>query len=169
MNVFGLVIRTILNFCFQSSIILAFKYATLAEMNQGVVTSLFSTYCVFTSLIFYFLFKEQLQRKFIIGIAFMLACVALVSCPPPSKNNNESSQGIDVLVPAKTDTNMIAAITFGLMAPLFISVFISVSRYWTLNYGYKSQDLTLDTFMLIGFLELGFFINYHNTTGYTSN
>lgn len=57
-NVFGLILRTLVNFMFQVSIILGFKYAGLAGMNQGIITALFSTYCVFTTIIFFFLFQE---------------------------------------------------------------------------------------------------------------
>jgi drug/metabolite transporter (DMT)-like permease len=57
-NFAGLIIRTLLNIAFQISIILAFKNAKLASLNQGVITSLLSMYCVFTTAIFYFVFGE---------------------------------------------------------------------------------------------------------------
>ena len=63
---------------------LGFKNASLAKMNHGIITTLLSLYCVFTTLIFYFVFGERLQRKFIFGIAFMLACVVFVACPDKS-------------------------------------------------------------------------------------
>ena len=80
-NVLGLLIRTLLNLGFQISIILAFKYANKADINQGIITSLFSTYCVFTTAIFYFIFDEQLKTRFVIGIIFMLFCVVLIAYP----------------------------------------------------------------------------------------
>lgn len=60
-NFVGLIIRTLLNIAFQVSIMLAFKNAKLANMNQGIITSLLSMYCVFTTVIFYFVFGEKLQ------------------------------------------------------------------------------------------------------------
>jgi hypothetical protein len=57
-NLLGLMIRTLLNIGFQVSIMLAFQSAKLAGMNQGVITSLLSMYCVFTTAIFYFVFGE---------------------------------------------------------------------------------------------------------------
>ena len=156
-NVLGLILRTIVNFLFQGSIILGFKYAGLAGINQGIITALLCTYCVFTSVIFYFLFQEQLRRKFIVGIAFMLLCVILVSYPENDK--------IDIDAPTTQQEplpdNVIKAIGFGLLAPLLISVFISISRYWTVNYGYNSQDLTMDTVLLLGIVEIGFFSHYY--------
>ena len=70
--------RVLINILFQSTTMLAFMFAEKAGINQGLITSLFSTYCVFTSIIFYFLFNEKLKLKFIIGIGLMLNCVVLV-------------------------------------------------------------------------------------------
>lgn len=77
----------------------------------------------------------------------MLLCVILVSYP-------------DNKINPKTDSgdNTFWAISFGLLAPVLISLFILVSRYWTEKYGYSSKDFTIDTFMLMGLLELPFFI-----------
>ena len=59
------------------------------------------------------------------------------------------------------------AIGFGCFVPLTISLFLAVSRYWTENYGYKSSDFTLDTFMLMGFIEIILFILQTVNEGYT--
>lgn len=59
------------------------------------------------------------------------------------------------------------AIGFGLLAPLFISVFISISRYWTENFGYNSQDLTMDTVFLLGITEIYIFTSYYQAGEYT--
>jgi hypothetical protein len=89
--------------------------------------------------------------KFAIGIAFMIGCVIFVACPEPRSLYTENL----------TDNNyLFLAIGLGLLAPLFISLFISISRYWTITYGYKSQDFTIDTFMMMAILEIYFFFNY---------
>ena len=41
------------------------------------------------------------------------------------------------------------------------------SRYWTENFGYKSNDFTVDTFVVIGLCELPLFMQYESTTGFT--
>ena len=81
----------------------------------------------------------------------MLACVAFVAYPKPR---------LDCRRPEGNPPEFYYALGFGILAPLLISIFISVSKYWTINYGYKSQDLTIDSFMLIGLLEILFFIDY---------
>ena len=87
-------------------------------------------YCVFTTAIFYFVFGEQLEQKFVIGIMFMITCVIFVATPEKETSVFEKG-GAD-------QDFFFKAIGLGLLAPLFISIFISVSRFWTMNYGYKS-------------------------------
>lgn len=59
------------------------------------------------------------------------------------------------------------AISLGLLTPFLISIFISVSRYWSFYHGYNSIDYSIDTFMLMGTIELFFFIRQCLKVGYT--
>jgi hypothetical protein len=59
----------------------------------------------------------------------MVACVMFVACPEPGASG--ATEAVD-------QGKFFRAIGLGLLAPMFISIFISVSRYWTFNYGYKS-------------------------------
>lgn len=137
-------------------------YAKEAGINQGLITSLFSTYCVFTSVIFFFLFQEKLKFKFLIGISLMLACVILVSVAqtPKAPSQTVSANGEDSSA-AKV------AIAFGLLSPFLISIFISVSRYWSQTFNYRSIDFTVDTFMIMGFVEVPLFVWYQLGVGYS--
>ena len=111
---------------------MAFKNAKIAEINQGIITCFLSMYCVFTTIIFYFVFHEQLQQKFVVGITFMIACVVFVASPKESMVPHEDNQI------RGHSPEYYCAISLGLIAPLFIAMFITVSKYWTTNYGYKS-------------------------------
>ena len=147
-------LRPLCNMCFQFSIITAYFYASKAGLNQGIITALFATYCIFTSVIFRFLFKEKLELKFLFGIFFMMTCVAIISL-----QSLDFSEGLDL--------DAVFALSFGLLAPFLISVSISISRYWTVNYNYKSFDFTIDTFLTIALYEIGFFIHANEVQPYT--
>ena len=161
-NVTGLLLRTVVNIAFQSTTMLAFMYAKDAGINQGLITSLFSTYCVFTSFIFFFLFGEKLKFKFLIGISLMLACVVLVSVAQKPKAHYQALHAGD-----EDNSSSQIAIAFGLLSPFLISIFISVSRYWSQTFNYRSIDFTVDTFMLMGFIEVPFFVWYQLGVGYS--
>ena len=150
-------------------IMVAFVYAKSADLNQGLITAMLSCSCIFTSVIFYFIFNEKLKIKFLIGIVLMITCVALVALSKfiPSEDNSEI---IDQPIRHLNDKNIseskdkkfaaMVAIGLGVIAPLLISIFIAVSRYWTSNHGYNSSDYSIDSFMLMGVIELFFFFKY---------
>lgn len=160
-NVGGLILRSLLNISFQISLMMAFMFAERAHLNQGLVTAFLSTYCVFTSIIFYLVFDEILRPKFVLGIALMISCVLLVSF-----STHSSAEAADS-TKQHHHSNALICFSFSLMAPLMISCFISVSRHWTMNFGYSSFDFTIDTFTVMGLVEIPFFINYHLTHGYS--
>lgn len=83
--------RSLLNISFQISLMMAFMFADRANLNQGLVTAFLSTYCVFTSVIFYLVFDEILRPKFVLGIALMISCVLLVSFSTHSSAEAEDS------------------------------------------------------------------------------
>ena len=58
----------------------------------------------------------------------------------------------------KIDENAIYALSFGIFAPFMIAMAISISRYWTINYNYRSLDFTIDTFLCMSIIELGFML-----------
>ena len=84
----------------------------------------------------------------------MLACVSCISL------QSLGSGGIS--------KDALYALGLGILAPFMISLTISVSKYWTMNYNYKSLDFTIDTFLCMSILELGFCIYYEIDIGYTT-
>ena len=47
-----------------------------------------------------------------------------------------------------------------------ISLFITVSRHWTLTHGYTSFDFTIDTFFMMGLAEIPYFLKHAREVGY---
>ena len=76
----------------------------------------------------------------------MLACVACIS--------------LSNLGGGKINMDAVLALCFGIFAPFMIAITISVSKYWTMNYGYNSKDFTIDTFLCMGLLEVGLCIKF---------
>ena len=74
----GILIRGLNHMVLITITFLAFKYATLADINHGVIASLFTSGVIFTSILFYFIYDEKLTLRDVIGIIFILAGVALI-------------------------------------------------------------------------------------------
>ena len=71
---------------------LAFKYAAMAEVNQGVIASLFTSGVIFTSILFYFIYDEKLTIMDVIGIAGILAGVALIGFGKEQQRSSETTE-----------------------------------------------------------------------------
>ena len=67
----------------------AFKFALLADMNQGCIPSLFSVTGIYVAVIFYFKFNEVISVSKIIGIVMMIPCVVLLSLDPKEVDEAE--------------------------------------------------------------------------------
>lgn len=68
--------------------IMTFKSSIMAELNQGVVTSLFSLNSIFMAIIGTFMFKEHMHFNHYIGILLLLVCSLLISfADDPSKKD----------------------------------------------------------------------------------
>lgn len=72
----------------------AFKFAKLAEMNQGCIPSLFTVTGIYVALVFYFKFNERITTAQICGIGLMTTCVVFLSMD--KKVEGESSNDLTV-------------------------------------------------------------------------
>jgi MFS family permease len=59
--------------------IMTFKSSILAQLNQGVVTSLFSLNSIFMAIIGIVVFREKMHFNHYVGIILLLACSLLIS------------------------------------------------------------------------------------------
>ena len=60
----------------------AFKFAKLAEMNQGCIPSLFAVTSIYIAVLFYFKFGEVISPTKIVGMALMIPAVIVLSLDP---------------------------------------------------------------------------------------
>ena len=74
----GIVIRGLNHMLLICMTFVSFKYATLAQINQGVIASLFTSGVIFTSVLFYFIYQEALTKKDLFGVIFIMAGVAMI-------------------------------------------------------------------------------------------
>ena len=121
-NLVGLILRATVNIIYQLAVLFALMFADRGGINQGVVSSIFSLYCIYTSIIFYFLFNERLTRKLILGIFLMISCVFFIAISHYVESDSTESQD---------DHSFRLAIGLSCLIPLIIAVFISISKYWT--------------------------------------
>jgi len=60
-------------------VLVAFKFALYAQINQGCIPALFSITSVYVGILFYFCFKEAISTAKGIGIVLICACIILLA------------------------------------------------------------------------------------------
>lgn len=65
--------------------VLTFKYCADADLNPGVITSLFALSSVFLLILAYFTFGEKMTKSHFLGITLMTLCTLVLLTP----NNNK--------------------------------------------------------------------------------
>lgn len=158
-NIIGLIMRCLLMIGIQLSVIKGFEYASKANMNSGIITSLFSLNCVFSPLMSYVLFNEQLSCRFIVGIMLSLACVVLVAFPDPGAGG--SFKPTELLKHLKWHSNFTTALMFGFLTPVIQSTLLNLTRYLTIKHEYRTMDLSMDMYLIVGLIELPIFFYYN--------
>lgn len=88
------IIKALVGLLFQIMIFLSFNFASKSSnnMNSGVVSSLFTSNVVFTSIFFYIFFNQKLSRSVLTGMFFIILCAVLISTEKSGKGS-ESSNG----------------------------------------------------------------------------
>ena len=116
----------------------AFKFALLAQMNQGCIPSLFSVCSIYVGILFYFAFKESISCAKIIGIAMMVPCVILLSL-----DKKEESEDSD-LSEQEMVTYGSLAILMGVLAPIFWTFKTYFARKVIDEKCYNIDDFAMD-------------------------
>lgn len=160
-----LIINTTLNILIQIAIIFALQFAVKANMSIGLVTALFSVNTLSTPILFFFLFKEKLGSKAVIAILLVVVGIILGAIPRGGDQTAVVNDGEQ----EDTGTYQLLALGMSILVPIFNSFFYASSRQVTAVRGYKSRDLTMDTFLLLGLIETPVFILYHINKGYTTS
>ena len=70
----------------------AFLFAFNANVNGGIISTIFSTSCVFTFIIFYFKYGQKITMSDVIGTIFVLVCVTLISLPTPGTESDSEEE-----------------------------------------------------------------------------
>ena len=84
----GPLFRGIVQICIFFSMFLTLEASHQADINQGIISSLFSTSIIFSSLLFYLLFKDKLTVRHLLGLLMMIVSVVLICMGKDRKNSS---------------------------------------------------------------------------------
>ena len=80
-------------------VIISFKYALYAGINQGAITTIFALSAIYVAIISWFLFDEKLNRFHILGMILLIGCTVVIvfSKDPKGGHKRLNVYGTDVL------------------------------------------------------------------------
>ena len=121
----------------------AFKFALMAEMNQGCIPSLFTVTSFYIAILFYFKFGEVISYSKILGITMMVPCVILLSID--KKEESEKSE----LTASEMQLYGGFAVLMACMAPIFWTIAAYYARKTIERKAYVTNDLAIDRSLFI--------------------
>lgn len=81
-NLLGFAVFCLLYFCIQNMAFLTMWFASLAQINVGVITVIWSINPLYLAAVDYFLFKTRLQCFHFIGTLMIVTCTVLLALKP---------------------------------------------------------------------------------------
>mmetsp|Transcript_30498 Transcript_30498/g.35767 ORF Transcript_30498/g.35767 Transcript_30498/m.35767 type:complete len:136 (+) Transcript_30498:467-874(+) len=119
----------------------AFKFALLAEMNQGCIPSLFAVVGIYIAVLFYFCFDEKISVSKIIGLVLIVLCIAFLAL-----DQKEEGSGVNEYSASEKRIFGLLAVFCGLCAPLFWT-FKGYFLRRTIDHGLftSTKDLAIDS------------------------
>ena len=75
----GMITRVIFQLGIQLSLLTTFYFGGRSGVNNGIISTIFSSGVIFTAIIFYFVYGQKLSWCDISGAVFIVGCVALIS------------------------------------------------------------------------------------------
>ena len=114
------------------ALIYSFMFAAKSGINPGIISSIFSSTCVFTIIIFYFLYGQKLSINDWIGTLFIILCVVFISIGGGESDEEEekvrrmlaggSYKVTEHITPEEANMYLYFAIVAALIAGFILSV-----------------------------------------------
>lgn len=129
---------------------LTFQYASLSNVNSGIIASIFSVAVAFTCIIFYFLYDQKLTKYDMLGILLIITCVVMIGV---GQNSDEPHGDIEA-------SSLTIAIIFAVVTGLNFSISNWDIFVLTQKVGFPINQLAYDGNLILGFVYLPLFIQY---------
>jgi len=135
-------------------VILSFKYALYAGINQGAITTLFSLSGIYVAIIGWFLFHEKLNRFHLIGMALLIGCTILIVF---SKSESHPKQ-IEIYNTVVRAVSPIVPVGFALITTVLYSFRTIYVKLFVHHLKFNSFDYMTYSYLLSGAVFMPFIL-----------
>ena len=140
----------------------AFKFALYAQINQGVIPSLFTIVSLYVAITFYFKFTEVISNMKIFGILLMIPCVVFIVLDPKPEFSDDGT-----LTGEEMRLYGLIAVLFALLCPILWTIKSFMARLAFENGQWLKQnalDLAVDQLIyrsIFSVILYGIFLTYN--------
>jgi drug/metabolite transporter (DMT)-like permease len=97
-----------------------FFFAFKSGVNAGIISTIFSSSCIFTIVIFYFKYGHQISLIDFIGTCFILLCVVMIALGGTGGSDSEEVKTEDQI--AEEKVNLVMALIFAIISGFCLSM-----------------------------------------------
>lgn len=127
--------------------ITALKFSIYAQINQGVMTSLFSLTSVFLAFSGKFIFHEKLKFYHIFGMAFMIGCAILISLSDEKQGGTVTIYGQEV-----PTVHPGIAVLIALICPLGFATLNTTLRIIVMKLEFKPMNFIMTVYIYLNII-----------------
>ena len=141
-KIFFVLLRALIQQTAMGFLIASYYHANLCsdKLNTGVITCLFTTRIVYSTLMFYFFYGQKICWQTGIGMAFTITCVAFISIGDPSKQIRATTEELSEY----SEQYMILAIIFGLIVGFNFALNLFVTKYMLSKFNFPTLQMNFD-------------------------
>ena len=161
-SVFAVILDAIIKVTAGWLVIISFKYALYAGINQGVITTIFTLSAIYVAIISWFVFNEKLNKFHVIGMLLLIGCTILIVFSKSTdhaktlKVYNDEVQEVSTLLPVG-----FALITTFLYSfrTIYVKLFVKELHFNSfdyMTYSYLLSGIVFVPFLLADMYENGF-------------
>lgn len=133
-------------------VILSFKYALYAGVNQGAITTLFTLTGIYVAIISWFMFDEKLNRFHIIGMGLLVGCTVLIVFSKQASSENK----IQVYSDEVPEISPTVPVGFALLTSLIYSIRTIYVKLFVRKLKFHSFDYMAYSYLISGGIFIPF-------------
>lgn len=143
-------------------VIICFKYALYAGLNQGVITTIFTLSGIYVAIISWFMFNEKLDKFHITGMLLLISCTVLIVLSKPTSHQEK----LEVYDTEVTEVSNLWPVGFALITTFIYSFRTIYVKLFVYHLKFNSLDFMTYSYLLSGGVFIPFVINDMYYYGY---
>jgi drug/metabolite transporter (DMT)-like permease len=153
-SVFAVILDAVIKVTAGWLVIISFKYALYAGINQGVITTIFTLSAIYVAFISWFMFNEKLNRFHVVGMLLLIGCTILIVF----SKNTDGKKTLKVYDQVVEEAHPIVPVGFALLTTILYSFRTIYVKLFVKELKFNSFDYMTYSYLLSGIVFVPFLL-----------